>query len=179
MITSKNTMFGKSNYFFILLFFLFLNPYSNSEDNISISPLINIDEIKPSFEEISPQSNNKKNLTKPNFYKEPELYRKNEEFSAVKVIGLDKITAKTVELVIKIGDKRRYGGLEIKPLKCGKVIKKNFESEDVAYLQIKDTKESENDKVFIFNGWTFSSNAINSSIDHAIYDVWLVSCTNV
>ena len=57
--------------------------------------------------------------------------------------------------------------------------KKNFESEDVAYLQIKDTKESENDKVFIFNGWTFSSNAINSSIDHAIYDVWLVSCTNV
>ena len=115
----------------------------------------------------------------PIFTKEPELYKKNEEFSAVKVIGLDKITAKTVELVIKIGDKRRYGGLEIKPLKCGKVIKKNFESEDVAYLQIKDTKESENDKVFIFNGWTFSSNAINSSIDHAIYDVWLVSCTNV
>ena len=179
MITLKSTMFGKSNYLFIFIFFLFLNSSSNSEDNISVSPLINVDEIKPSYEEISPQSNDSKNEAKPNFLKESKLYKKNEEFSAVKVIGLDKITAKTVELVIKIGDKRKYGELEIKPLKCGKVIKKNFESEDVAYLQIKDTKESENDKVFIFNGWTFSSNAINSSIDHAIYDVWLVSCTNV
>ena len=106
MITSKNTMFGKSNYFFIFLFFLFLNSYSNSEDNISVSPLINVDEIKPSYEEISPQSNDSKNVTKPNFFKEPKSYKKNEEFSAVKVIGLDKITAKTVELVIKIGDKR-------------------------------------------------------------------------
>ena len=172
-------MFGKSNYFFIFLFLFFLNSQSNSEDNISISPLINVDEIKPSYEETSPQSNNSENVTKQDFFEKPKSYKKNEEFSAVKVIGLDKITAKTIELVIKIGDKRRYGALEIKPLKCGKVIKKNFESEDVAYLQIKDTKESENDKVFLFNGWAFSSNVNNSSIDHAIYDVWLVSCTNV
>ena len=178
MITSKNTMFGKSNYFFIFFLLFFLISHLKSEENISVSPLINVDEIKPSYEEISPQSNDRKNVSKNNFFKEPKSYKKNEEFSAVKVIGLDKITAKTVELVIKIGDKKRYGALEIKPLKCGKVIKKNFESEDVAYLQIKDTKESGNNKVFLFNGWTFSSNAINSSIDHAIYDVWLVSCTN-
>ncbi len=178
MIVLRNIMFGKSSFFFIL-FFLFINSQSNSEDNINISPLINVDEIKPSFEEVSPQKNEKNNATKPNFLKEPKNYKKNEEFSAVKVMGLDKITAKTIELVIRIGDKKRYGALEIKPLKCGKILKKNFESEDVAYIQIKDTKESEDEKVFIFNGWTFSSNAINSSIDHAIYDVWLVSCTNV
>ena len=64
-------MFGKSNYFFIFLFLLFLNSKSNSEDNISISPLINVDEIKPSYEEISPQSNEKKNLAKPNFFSDP------------------------------------------------------------------------------------------------------------
>ena len=34
------------------------------------------------------------------------------------------------------------------------------------------------EKVFIFNGWTFSSNPSLASIDHAIYDVWLVSCEN-
>ena len=160
----------------IFVFFVFHSNFLIAEQKITTAPLINIDEIKPSYEEISPQSNDRKNVSKNNFFKEPKSYKKNEEFSAVKVIGLDKITAKTVELVIKIGDKKRYGALEIKPLKCGKVIKKNFESEDVAYLQIKDTKESGNNKVFIFNGWTFSSNAINTSIDHAIYDVWLVSC---
>ena len=78
-------MFGKSNYFFIFLFFLFLISSLNSEDNISVSPLINVDEIKPSYEEISPQSNDSKNEIKPNFLKEPKSFKKNEEFSAVKV----------------------------------------------------------------------------------------------
>ena len=72
MITSKNIMFGKSNYFFIFLFLFFLNSQSNSEDNISISPLINVDEIKPSYEETSPQSNNSENVTKQDFFEKPK-----------------------------------------------------------------------------------------------------------
>ena len=63
MIVLRNIMFGKSSFFFIL-FFLFINSQSNSEDNINISPLINVDEIKPSFEEVSPQKNEKNNATK-------------------------------------------------------------------------------------------------------------------
>ena len=69
---------------FLFFIFFFLNSSSNSEDNISISPLINVDEIKPSYEEISPQSNDKKNETKPNFSKNLNHTKKNEEFSAVK-----------------------------------------------------------------------------------------------
>ena len=78
-------MFGKSNYFFIFLFFLFLNSYSNSEDNISISPLINVDEIKPSYEEISPQSNDSKNVTKPNFSKNLNHTKKMRNFQPLKL----------------------------------------------------------------------------------------------
>ena len=33
-----------------------------------------------------------------------------------------------------------------------------------------------NEKVFIFNGWTFSSNPSLAPIDHAIYDIWFVGC---
>ena len=29
--------------------------------------------------------------------------------------------------------------------------------DDVAYMQVKDLTKNENEKVFIFNGWTFSS----------------------
>ena len=44
--------------------------------------------------------------------------------------------------------------LEIKILKCGKV-KENNKLDDVAYMQVKDLTKNENEKVFIFNGWTF------------------------
>ena len=49
----------------------------------------------------------------------------------------------------------------------------------VAYLQVRDVSENQNEKVFIFNGWTFSSNPSLASIDHAIYDIWLVGCESV
>ena len=34
----------------------------------------------------------------------------------------------------------------------------------------------ENDQVFIFNGWTFSSDPSLTPFDHAIYDLQLLSC---
>ena len=105
---------------FLFFFIIFLISSSKSEENISVSPLINVDEIKPSYEEISPQSNDRKNVSKNNFFKEPKSYKKNEEFSAVKVIGLDKITAKTVELVIKIGDKKEIRSIRNQALKMWK-----------------------------------------------------------
>ena len=49
---------------------------------------------------------------------------------------------------------KKFGPLEIKILKCGKV-KVNNKIDNVAYMQVKDLTKSENDKVFIFNGWTF------------------------
>ena len=44
----------------------------------------------------------------------------NQSISIVKVMGLDKITAKTSLINIKIGETKKYGVLEIKALKCGK-----------------------------------------------------------
>jgi len=38
---------------------------------------------------------------------------------------------------------------------------------------------SDNEKIFIFNGWTFSTDQNESPIDHAIYDIWLTGCDNV
>ena len=41
-------------------------------------------------------------------------------------------------------------------------------------MQVKDTTKSENDQVFIFNGWTFASDPSLTPFDHAIYDLKLV-----
>ena len=97
----------------------------------------------------------------------------------VKFIGLDKITAKTSDIIIKLGETKKFGPLEIKVLKCGRTQLENKNNHSVAYLQVKDTSKNENEKVFIFNGWTFSSDPTLAPFDHAIYDLQLVGCDNV
>tara|TARA_A100001015_G_scaffold278109_1_gene337985 strand:- start:1891 stop:2445 length:555 start_codon:yes stop_codon:yes gene_type:complete len=94
------------------------------------------------------------------------------------IIGLDKITAKTSKFVVNLNENKQYGPLEIKVLKCGKV-KVNNKIDSVAYLQVKDTSKNQNDQVFIFNGWTFSSDPSLTPFDHAIYDLQLLDCKNV
>ena len=71
-----------------------------------------------------------------------------------------------------------FGPLEIKILKCGKV-KVNNQVNDVAYMQVKDLTKNENEKVYIFNGWTFSSDPNLTPFDHAIYDLQLLNCNKV
>ena len=93
-------------------------------------------------------------------------------------MGLDKITAKTSEINIMLGETKKFGLLEIKVLKCGSV-KSKTEPGQAAYLQIKDLSDNQSEKVFVFNGWTFSSSPSLRSIDHPVYDLWLISCENV
>ena len=99
---------------------------------------------------------------------------KNLKSSQAILIGLDKITAKSSELVVNLNESKKFGPLEIKVLKCGKV-KINNKVDSVAYMQVKDLTKNENDKVFIFNGWTFASNPSLTPFDHAIYDLQLLN----
>ena len=63
-------------------------------------------------------------------------------------------------------------------LKCGKVKSEN-KNDNVAYLQVKDLTKKDNEKVFIFNGWTFASDPNIAPFDHAIYDLQLIECNNI
>ena len=94
------------------------------------------------------------------------------------MLGLDKITAKTSKINIKIGKTKKFGLLEIKAIKCGATDSIDEKSK-AAYIQIKDLSDNQNEKVFVFNGWTFSSSTSLRPIDHAVYDIWLVDCENI
>ena len=48
--------------------------------------------------------------------------------------------------------------------------------EITAYIQVKDLTSKNNDEVFVFNGWMFSSSPSIAPFDHPVYDVWLTSC---
>ena len=161
----------------LLIFLLFFNFYLKADDKISTVPLVNLENLKPSYEEVD--SDEKDTESKQTY----QIKEKNKKMSkskntSVNILGLDKITAKTTEIKLQLGETKKFGLLEIKVIKCGK-IKSSNKSGEAAYIQIKDLSDNQDEKVFVFNGWTFSSSPSLRPIDHPVYDVWLVSCENV
>ena len=94
-------------------------------------------------------------------------------FTDIKI--LDKISSKNTLLKLKNGELVKFKDLSIKSLKC-----KNSEFDDnpeiTAYIQVRDLTNKNNDEVFVFNGWMFSSSPSITPFDHPVYDVWLISC---
>ena len=88
---------------------------------------------------------------------------------------LDKVSSKNTNIKIQIGEEFSFQNLSIKVLKCY-----NSEFDDdpevTAYMQVKDTTINNNDRVFVFNDWTFASSPSIRPFDHPVYDIWLVNC---
>ena len=88
---------------------------------------------------------------------------------------LDKISSKNTLIKLKNGELITFKDLSIKSLKC-----KNSEFDDdpeiTAYIQVKDLTDENNNEVFVFNGWMFSSSPSITPFDHPVYDVWLIKC---
>jgi len=93
----------------------------------------------------------------------------------VEINILDKVSSKTTILTFNIGEEKKFQNLLIKVLKCEN-SKFDDDPEITAYIQVKDSNISNNEKVFIFNGWTFSSSPTLNPFDHPVYDLWLSSC---
>ena len=97
------------------------------------------------------------------------------DINFVEIKILDKVSSKTSQLTLNIQEENKFENLIIKVLKC-----KNSEFDDspevTAYLQVQDVTLKNNDQVFVFNGWTFSSSPSISLFDHPVYDIWLTKC---
>ena len=154
-----------------IIFYFILSDFTLAEEKIVTAPLINVEKIKPSFEEPEQEtdviSSNKKIKEKKSNI--------NLKSSQAILIGLDKITAKSSKLIVNLNEIKKFGPLEIKILKCGKV-RVNNKIDSVAYIQVKDLTKNENEQVFIFNGWTFASDPNLTPFDHAIYGLQLLNC---
>ena len=88
---------------------------------------------------------------------------------------LDKISSKNTLIKLKNEELIKFKDLSIKSLKC-----KNSEFDDnpeiTAYIQVKDLTDKNNNEVFVFNGWMFSSSPSITPFDHAVYDIRLIKC---
>ena len=170
------------NFKFFCLFFILTNTFFVlAEDKIESVPLINLEELSPTFEEDKTELEKieDKNITlnkSDDISSEPKSLKDDKVY--INLTALDKITAKTSSIKLAIGDKKFFGSLEIQALKC-QLSESSDTSDAVAYIQVKDLSAKDNNQVFLFNGWTFASSPTLQSIDHPIYDLWITSCENI
>lgn len=102
-----------------------------------------------------------------------DSFKHDKNFAKVQI--LNKITAKSAYLDIKVGTEKEWGYIKIKANACwqsspyelteNKILLDIFEKEP-------DTKEYKQ----IFNGWMFSSSPAISTMENPIYDVVAVTC---
>ena len=138
---------------------------------------IDLQNIKPTFEE-EPENLDEIETGDLNYIKSKKKKKIETTETIVNLRALDKITAKTLDIDIPLGKKKRFGYLEILPKNC----KNSLEVDNpgvVAYLQVKDLSDKKDEKVFVFNGWTFSSSPTLRPFDHPVYDLWLTGCENI
>ena len=88
---------------------------------------------------------------------------------------LDKLSSKNKLVKINIGEEFIFKNLILKVLKC-KNSKFDDNPEITSYLQVKDINNQNNNEVFVFNGWTFSSSPSIQVFDHPVYDLWILKC---
>ena len=168
-------------YIFVFIFFLENTITLFAVDKIESIPLINLEELSPTFEEDKDvlekkDEQNSSIENDENFNKEKITINTDKIY--INITALDKITAKTLAIKLGIGEKKYFGSLEIKGLKC-QLSENNEFSDIVAYLQVKDLDSKDNNQVFLFNGWTFVSSPTLEPIDHPIYDLWITGCENI
>ena len=102
-----------------------------------------------------------------------ENQTKTENFAILTI--LDKVNSQSDIVEIEVGREYRFKNLSINILKCN-----NSEFDDdpevTAYMQVRDTVNKDDNKVFIFNDWTFASSPSIRPFDHPVYDIWLKKC---
>ncbi|HXV74318.1 MAG TPA: DUF2155 domain-containing protein [Sphingomonadales bacterium] len=95
------------------------------------------------------------------------------DFTAV-VGALDKITARITRLDLAANQGVRFGTLTLTARAC--YARPPVEPpETYIFLEIDDTKAN-GEVIRVFTGWMLASSPALNPLEHAVYDVWAISC---
>ena len=153
-----------SKLFFV--FYLICSPLYSEE--VQISPLINLDEITPSYEEFDQEIFKQQNLEQLN----SNLNKDQVSLKNVSLKILNKITAEVDTVIVSIKENFFYEDLRLYPIYCHK-SKIDERPETSVYLNIYDN----DDQRKIFSGWMLKTLPSISSMEHSLYDIWVSSCS--
>ena len=89
--------------------------------------------------------------------------------------GLDKVTARVSEISAPLGVAVAFGSLKIVVRRCRKSRPVDL-PEVTAYLEIDDMRLKGQEPLRVFAGWVFASSPSVSTLEHPVYDIWLIDC---
>ena len=98
---------------------------------------------------------------------------KTENFAVLTI--LDKVNSQSNVVEVQVGEEYKFKNLSINILRCNN-SKFDDDPEVTAYMQVRDIVNKDENKVFIFNDWTFASSPSIRPFDHPVYDIWLKKC---
>ena len=161
-----NNGLQKISLFILLILTLFNINYSNSNE-IEVAPLINLNEIAPSYDEFD------QNLDDFDIAPEINTNKKLESISkSLASIGiLNKVTAQVSSIEILSGKEVLVYDLKIINIACH--ISLPEEKPLIAVYLIVDDLKGENN----FSGWMIKDLPSVSSMEHPLYDIWIKDCT--
>ena len=161
----------KINYFLALTLFLLTNFSTSFAQQIALKEVKKIDKIIK--EEIAEDDIGGEEEIKP----EADLSR----FNNVAIVqALNKTTAKTSVLDLKVGEKISFGSLKIIAHKCWQSpLEQKPENKILLEIfEFKNESEEKSSEKRIFYGWMFSSSPSISGLEHPIYDIIALNCKN-
>ncbi len=94
--------------------------------------------------------------------------------SDVVVRALEKITARTTDITIPIGESVLFKHIEITARACDKTPPEE-PPEVKAFLEVNE-QTPEGEIKPLFSGWMFASSPGLNGLEHAVYDVWVIDC---
>ena len=101
----------------------------------------------------------------------PAMAQDTQQGKAAMLRGLDKVSGRTTDLLVPVGDAVRYGRLEVRVGEC-RYPSSDPSSDAFAQMTITDLRQN----TTVFAGWMIASSPALSALDDARYDVWVMSC---
>jgi hypothetical protein len=90
--------------------------------------------------------------------------------------ALEKITGRPTNIVAPIGKPVKFATLTITARYCYSTPQSET-PETAAFVQIDDHRPNQSEKR-IFSGWMYASSPGLNAMEHPLYDVWVITCTN-
>jgi hypothetical protein len=88
--------------------------------------------------------------------------------------GLDKITGRITNFDVYIDETVQFGALQITPRVC--YTRPPTETQRTSVFLEVEQVSLKGGTQRIFTGWMFADSPALNSIDHPVYDIWLVDC---
>lgn len=99
-----------------------------------------------------------------------------DDYAKVTLRFLNKITAESETHDLRIDRTVAYGSLRIRPKACKKSPPIE-EPESASFLQVWEKTPNRED-TWVFSGWMFASSPSLSPMEHPVYDIWVIDCTD-